>query len=464
MEGQTGTSRRSYVCSHGPNRGSTSPYPIAVNPRSRLGDHLPMDWIREALDVTQTASIRRRKFPAELTVQAIIAMALYPDRSMLAVVQSLDLVLPDDKGDFVVKSAITQARQRIGSAPLEVLFRKSAKCWGSETPSNQKWKGLTLWTMDGTTLKTPDTPINRNQFGAQRYSSGKVASYPQVRAVTLTALATRMIIDASFGEYNKNEMKYAEDLSVRISDNSITIFDKGFYSASILLPLTSNGKQRHFLIPAKAKHRGLKISGSDTDAIVESPVSPQARKKNPDLPSTWTMRKICSTDSQGNAITLLTSILDKKKFPASELFALYRRRWEIETSFSEVKVSMFKPRLTLRSMAPDTINQEIWAFFIAYNLVRLEASKAAKILNARPVDISFQDSLVLYRDELITKTRHKSKQSLDLLERRRRRLGRHTRKPSAGRKCPRVVKAHPHRYPEIWVYEKRGSPKSKRSA
>ncbi len=46
--------------------------------------------------------------------------------------------------------------------------------------------------MDGTTLRTADSPANREHFGAQGYASGKVASYPQVRAVTLTSIPTHL--------------------------------------------------------------------------------------------------------------------------------------------------------------------------------------------------------------------------------------------------------------------------------
>ena len=44
--------------------------------------------------------------------------------------------------------------------------------------------------MDGTTLRIADNPANREHSGAQGYASGKVASYSQVRAATLTPIPT----------------------------------------------------------------------------------------------------------------------------------------------------------------------------------------------------------------------------------------------------------------------------------
>jgi hypothetical protein len=60
--------------------------------------------------------------------------------------------------------------------------------------------------MDGTTLRVPDSPANREHFGAQAYASGKVASYPQVPAVTLTAIPTHLVADIDFGRYDTNEI------------------------------------------------------------------------------------------------------------------------------------------------------------------------------------------------------------------------------------------------------------------
>lgn len=60
--------------------------------------------------------------------------------------------------------------------------------------------------MDGTTLRTPDSPMNRAHFGAQACASGKVASYPQVRAASLTAIPTHLVGDIVFGTYGQNGM------------------------------------------------------------------------------------------------------------------------------------------------------------------------------------------------------------------------------------------------------------------
>lgn len=58
--------------------------------------------------------------------------------------------------------------------------------------------------------------------------------------------------DIAFGCYDSNEMLYAKELVPRIPDDSLTVFDKGYFAAEILCGLTIQGSNRHFLIPAKS--------------------------------------------------------------------------------------------------------------------------------------------------------------------------------------------------------------------
>jgi hypothetical protein len=145
---------------------------------------------------TGRASIRQRRLPAEQVVWLVVALALYRHQSIGEVVDDLDLALPDAQVPFVSKSAVAQARQRLGSAPLKALFELSARAWFEQDRQHYLFKGLSLFALDGTTLKVHDTSEHRSHFGAQIYSSGRLSSYPQVRGVTLTSVPTHLIRNA----------------------------------------------------------------------------------------------------------------------------------------------------------------------------------------------------------------------------------------------------------------------------
>ena len=77
----------------------------------------------QALEATGTASVRRRKLPAERAVWLMLGMALLRDRSIQSVCDHLHLVLPDHNGKTIISSAaLVQARDQPGVAPLEHLF------------------------------------------------------------------------------------------------------------------------------------------------------------------------------------------------------------------------------------------------------------------------------------------------------------------------------------------------------
>jgi len=412
----------------------------------RLAEHLPVAWIEQALAATGTASIRWRRLPAEQVVWLVIALALYRHQSMPEVLATLDLALPAASEGAVSKRAVTQARQRLGAEPLAQLFGETAQAWCAQDRERHAWKGLSLWAMDGTAFRTPDSANNRAFFGAQSYASGKIASYPQVRAVSITAIPTHLVADMAFGQYGQNEMLYAKTLTGRIVDHSLTVFDRGFLCAEILLGLTMAGEQRHYLIPAKSNTKWEVLSGTADDCLVRMRVSPQARAKAPHLPAYWTARAVAMVSANGKRRMLLTSLLDRRRFKADDLAACYRQRWEIETSYRELKQSMLGSALTLRSQQPEGIKQEIWGALIAYNLVRLEMAKAAIAAKVAPTNLSFLRALHILQHEMIWAVgmapgklpahlvRLRTQLQFAIVEKRR------------GRLCPRVVKALPERY------------------
>ncbi|QVN18278.1 IS4 family transposase [Burkholderia pyrrocinia] len=414
---------------------------------SRLAEHLPHEWIAHAVEATGVASIRRRRLPAEQVVWLVIALAMYRHWSINEVLDSLDLALPNEAVPFVSKSAVAQARQRVGEAPLAWLFERTAWAWTTQDAARHTFKGLSLWAMDGTTLRAADSPANREHFGAQRYASGKVASYPQVRAVTLTAIPTHLVADINFGVYDTNEMVYAQDLLPQIPDNSLTVFDKGFLAARILCGVTMNGRNRHFLIPAKSHTRWDVIDGTPDDAMVRMRVSPQARKQSPELPEFWQARAIRMIDARGRERVLLTSLNDRQRFKPADIVACYERRWQIETSYRELKQSMLGAELTLRSRTVEGVYQEIWGALIAYNLIRREIASAAWEAKLDPTDISFVRAFHVIQHEMmwaaVTPAFGKIPAWLDRLHAR---LAFETVEKQRGRKCPRVVKALPQRY------------------
>ncbi|WP_308923759.1 IS4 family transposase [Janthinobacterium sp. J1-1] len=415
----------------------------------RLGEHLPVEWIDQAVQHTDAMSIRHRRLPPEQVVWLMVALALYRHKSISEVLDDLGLAVPDAQTPFVSKSAAAQARQRLGSDPLKWLFDHSAQHWCGQDRRSYLFKGLVLFAMDGTTLRTHDNDETREHFGAQNYSSGAIASYPQVRGVTVTALSTHLVHSAAFGPYGTNEMLYAKRLIDGIPNDSLTVFDRGFLSAEILCALTRGGSERHFVIPAKSNTRWEVIEGTEDgdDFTVRMRVSPQARAKCAQLPEFWEARAITVVDEQARRRVLLTSLCDRRRYKHADIENCYKRRWGIETSYRELKQTMLGATLTLRSKTVDGVYQEIWGTLIAYNLIRLEIAKAALVVKCAPTEVSFIRAFHLIQFELhwaaVTRSYGKLPASMKHL---RERLVSLLNDERPDRKFDRAVKAKPKRY------------------
>jgi hypothetical protein len=118
------------------------------------------------------------------------------------------------------------------------------------------------------------------------------------------------------------------------------------------------------------------------------------------LPGKWEIRVIHYKRKGFPRSTLLTSLVDAKKYPPKELVALYHERWEMELAYDEVKTHLLDRQETIRSRTPGGVRQEIWGIAIAYNLVRREMERVADLVRVPPTRISFVTALFYIRDEL----------------------------------------------------------------
>jgi hypothetical protein len=357
--------------------------------------HLSADWVDDALVVTGTATIRRRRLPADQTVWLLIGMALMRDESIERVAALLGVALPSKGASTVARSALPQARARLGDEPLEYIFCASGTEWSRKSAEAHRYRGLSVYAVDGTTIRVPDTPENWEAFGGH-VGNGKRAgsAYPTVRVLGLMAARSHVLGAMRFGAYEVGEVTLARELWSDLPHDSLALVDRNFLVAADLNRLCQDGTNRHFLTRAKSttRLRTIKRLGKN-DALVEVMLSDDTRRKHPDLPEQWIARAITYQRKGYPKAVLLTSLLDPEKYPPGELVALYHERWEIELGYDEIKTHMLAREEAIRSRTPTGVRQELWAIGLAYNLVRLEMERAANDAGVAPTRISFVNAL-----------------------------------------------------------------------
>ncbi|HAI0065390.1 TPA: IS4 family transposase [Escherichia coli] len=379
-----------------------SDHPLMPPPSAQLfAEHLPVEWIQHCLTLSAHATVRRRRLPGDMVIWMVVAMAFFRNEPITDVVRRLNLSADGEAGmNLLARSAVTLARQRVGAAPVEWLCRQTAQTWGSERYLKDDWHGLQLFAIDGAQFRTPDEPELREYYGSANTSTERQSAYPVMRLVALMNLGSHILLNAVTAPYRRSETVLAHSMLATIPDNSITLFDKLFYSADLLLTLSQQGCNRHWLLPAwKNIAAETEESYGPGDRLLKLKVSLQARKKNLALPEFWYARAV-TYEVNGVEKTVLTS-LPADRYKAKEVAELYHSRWEIEVGFRNLKSSLLNNALVLRSRRVELLEQEVWGMLLAYNLIRREAIKAAEKHKKAASEISFKFAFQFIATEMI---------------------------------------------------------------
>lgn len=356
--------------------------------------HLDRAWIEDALEATGTATVRRRRLPAEQTLWLVVGMALMRNESIERVAALLNVALPAKSGNLSARSALTQARQRLGDEPLAYLFGTTGTAWANRSAATDRWKGLAVFALDGSTLRVPDSPENWDAFGGQVGGARAGSGYPMVRVLALMAARSHLLAAMRLDAYAVGEVTLARTMWSDIPPDSLTLIDRNFLLGADLSQLTGDGTNRHWISRAKSttKMRTLERYAKG-DSLVEITFAASTRRANKGLPAQWRVRAISYQRKGFRPSVLLTSLADPRKYPRGELVELYHERWEIELGYDEIKTHMLAREEAIRSRTPGAVRQELWGIGLAYNLVRLEMERAADEAGVAPTRISFVNAL-----------------------------------------------------------------------
>ena len=359
---------------------------------------LPIEWLEEALSLTQTVTLRHRKLPPKQVIRLVVGMSLLRNESIQEVATRLAFTSKGlDNSLLSARSSLSEARQRLGKAPVRTLFEKSADHWASQTHVDDNWHGLQPFAIDGTTLRTEDTPELREHFGSANTSGEFESGYPVMQLTCLMNVRSHIILRAEAGKYRESELFQTTKMLETIPDKSVLLMDKLYHCAKLLLELENKGNSRFWVTPIR---KDLKYevthSYADNDHLIERDLS-SARRKDKTLPKRWGMRLVTYKTANRTTVKLATN-LPHDEYPANDIISLYKERWEIELGYREVKTSMLNKAITLRSKKIDLVYQELYGMLIAYNLVRHEIALTADNVGLRPTRISFKSCLriVLY--------------------------------------------------------------------
>ena len=361
----------------------------------------PPALVEEVIAEVGRTALRHRSLPARSMAYFAFGMALYSEGSYEDVSSLLTDGLSWVGGDDELlklpsKSAIFQARARLGARPVQALFaRVAAPIATIDTPG--AWlAGRRLVAIDGACLDVADTTENAEWFGRPGVNKGEQSAFPQARLVALAECGTHAVFDATVGAYTTGENTLAGELIDRLEPGMLLLADRGFCGFPLWSRAVRTGADLLWRAKPNMKPRYLETL-ADGSWLAELRASGNAGRDSKPL----IIRVVDYTidDGRTNDVTyrLFTTILDPDEASAVDLAVAYAQRWEIEGVFDELKTHQRGARTVSRSKSPDHVLQEIWGHLCCHYAIRTLMGEAVAHANVDPDRVSFVAALRIAR-------------------------------------------------------------------
>ena len=329
----------------------------------------PPSLVDRVLAQTGRAERRHRLLPARLVVSYVLALALFAGVAYEEVLRCLVEALrgaawwpnprePWRTWHLPAKSALVQARARLGAAPLRVLFEQAARPLATTQTQGAFYRGLRVLALDGTCLDVADTPANQQAFGRPGTGRGQgVGAFPQVRLVGLAECGTHAITRVAVGPCTMGETTLAVGVLAGLGPGTLALADRGLLTVELWRQGKATGAELVWRAKTGATGHALPVDRVLADGSWLSRLDAGGhRRRDPRGPVSVRVHDYTIDDpgrpGHCQRYRLVTSILDPAQAPAAELAALYHQRWELEGALDELKTHQRGPRAVLRSKTP----------------------------------------------------------------------------------------------------------------
>jgi len=356
---------------------------------------------------------RRRQLDPVTTVQLFLLQVLHGNTACSQV--------PRLGGVAVSGEAYCQARKRLPVRLLRTLVWLFSRSLHRDALEDGRWHGHRTFHVDGTGVSMSDTPELQTAFG-QPGTQKPGCGFPVMRLVALFHAGTGLLLNVVTAPLRSHDLSQAGPLRDELHAGDILIGDRAFCSFAHLATLAARGvfglfrghssqivdfRPRRPHRPKRSRQklrpRGLPSSAwlkrlGRNDQLVEY-VKPQrpawmTAADYAALPTSLRVRELRRTirrrGCRTRTITLVTTLLDPKRYPAAEVAALYRQRWQIETNLRHLKQTLKMD--VLRCQSVDGVEKEVLIYALVYNLVRMVMREAARRQGVPVSRISFVDA------------------------------------------------------------------------
>ena len=227
-------------------------------------------------DAIESEGVRWRDcvYTPIITLWTFVYQILDPDHSCQAAVSRLFAYLTSVGGRRCSTNtgAYCKARRRLPLSLILRLVATTAQKLEGASPSCWKWKGRSVYLVDGTTVSMPDTAVNQKAFPQHRAQRPGLG-FPIARMVVVISLATGAVRRLAMGAYRgkgTGEPSLLRRIEDELEAGSVVVGDRNFCSFFGMARLLARGVDSVFRM-----HHGRMIDFSlgtrigDMDHIVK---------------------------------------------------------------------------------------------------------------------------------------------------------------------------------------------------
>jgi hypothetical protein len=325
------------------------------------------------------------------------------------------------------------------------------------------WCGLRVFAVDGTTVTAPDTAENQRAYPQQSVQKPG-CGFPILRLVALLSLATGLLTAWATGHWRQSELALLQTLWDCLRAGDLLLGDRGFCNWGLLAQCRQRGVHAVFRVKGTRRRdfrRGQRLGRHERLVTWRKPKTP-ARTVSPEewalLPEILTLRLVrCQIAIPGfrtQKIILVTSLLDSDQYPPAALSQLYYRRWAMELTLRNLKITLQMDQLSCKT--PDNLDREIRMHFLVHNLIRRLMLEAARRYLVPLERVSFAGTLAAARrfGEALLQARSERCRH-DLREELFRVIAHDLVPDRPGRREPRAVKRRPKPYPRLMCHRRK---------
>jgi Transposase DDE domain len=321
--------------------------------------------------------------------------------------------------------AFCEARKRL---PLDVFRRvltRIVPALRDTEPPSGLWHGHRTFAVDGSSFSMPDTPELQAHFG-QPGGQRKGCGFPVARFLALFDSATGFLLDVLAAPLRTHDMSRVAELHPELRAGDLLVGDRGFCSFAHVALLALRGVHSLFRLHQRLQHVVPPLAGAWPPAVAALAARRRTGRSlgrvlrrlgvadhvvewhRPARPPDWMTPQqfsalpevlICRIITYSvlqpgyrtRQITLLCTLLDAGIYPWHELADLFRRRWQVETNFWHIKITLKMDVVHCKTV--EGVLKELMVFALAYNLVRVVMVEAAVRRGVEVDRVSFVDAL-----------------------------------------------------------------------